>query len=323
MMKSAVDISVIVPCYNGAKFVRETLESALQQTHPPLEVIVVDDGSTDDSAAIAESFGPPVRVIRQANAGESSARNKALQLARGTHCYFLDADDLVCPTTFETMSGAIINPLRDVVLVGHAKFKESAKEPYDEVLPQQTDLLPGILSSNYGPPICWLVPTELARRAGGFCESLRYFEDWDFWCQVALAGGQLKPLQVAGALYRRHAGAQTFLMRANGADRDRTRGRESQLDRAKLVDRAIQKVAQSTELTAQFGPAAFWAGCTAIRAARREGVHWNECRSLLDSLASLMRISAPTLRQSRLGQLSRVLGLRNALALREAFGGLV
>lgn len=68
-------VSVVIPCYNGAPFLRETLESALNQTHPPLEVVVIDDGSTDDSAAIAESFGPPVRVIRQENQGESVARN--------------------------------------------------------------------------------------------------------------------------------------------------------------------------------------------------------------------------------------------------------
>ena len=58
-------VSVVIPCYNAAPFLRETLDSVLAQTHPALEVIVVDDGSTDDSSAITESYGPPVRVIRQ------------------------------------------------------------------------------------------------------------------------------------------------------------------------------------------------------------------------------------------------------------------
>jgi glycosyltransferase involved in cell wall biosynthesis len=91
---SSATISVVIPCYNGAKYLRETLESALAQTHPPLEVLVVDDGSTDDSAAIAESFGPPVRVIRQPNQGESVARNRGIDEARGEWVAFLDADDL-------------------------------------------------------------------------------------------------------------------------------------------------------------------------------------------------------------------------------------
>jgi glycosyltransferase involved in cell wall biosynthesis len=90
-------ISVVIPCYNGARFIRETLESVRAQTRPVLEVIVVDDGSTDDSAAIAESFGPLVRVIRQPNQGESVARNRGIDEAKGDWIAFLDADDLWLP----------------------------------------------------------------------------------------------------------------------------------------------------------------------------------------------------------------------------------
>jgi len=64
-----LSVSIVIPCYNAAPFLREALDSTLRQTVPAAEVILVDDGSTDDSAAIAESYGPPVRVIRQANQG--------------------------------------------------------------------------------------------------------------------------------------------------------------------------------------------------------------------------------------------------------------
>lgn len=100
-MSDKSSVSVIIPCYNGAPYLRETLESALAQTHTPLEVIVVDDGSTDDSAAIAESFGPPVRVIRQENQGESVARNRGIDEARGEWIALLDADDLWKPRKLE------------------------------------------------------------------------------------------------------------------------------------------------------------------------------------------------------------------------------
>jgi glycosyltransferase involved in cell wall biosynthesis len=93
-------ISVITPCYNGAMYLRQTIESVLTQTYPPLEMIVVDDGSTDDSAAIAESFGPPVRVIRQRNAGTAAARDAGLALAQGEYIHFLDGDDLLQPDSF-------------------------------------------------------------------------------------------------------------------------------------------------------------------------------------------------------------------------------
>ena len=100
-------VSVVIPCYNAAAYLRETLDSALGQTHPPLEVIVVDDGSTDDSAAIAQSYGPPVRVIRQENQGESVARNRGIDEAKGDWIAFLDADDLWKPTKLQKQLGAV------------------------------------------------------------------------------------------------------------------------------------------------------------------------------------------------------------------------
>ncbi|WP_166832036.1 glycosyltransferase family 2 protein [Thalassoroseus pseudoceratinae] len=93
-MEIAPTVSVVIPCYNAAPFLRETLDSALNQTHPPLEILVIDDGSTDDSAAIAESYGGPVRVLRQPNQGESVARNWGIEEAKGDWIAFLDADDI-------------------------------------------------------------------------------------------------------------------------------------------------------------------------------------------------------------------------------------
>jgi len=100
-------ISVVIPCYNGENFIRETIESVLNQTHLPLEILVVDDGSTDHSAQIAESFGSPVRVIRQVNQGESVARNRGLDEAQGNWVAFLDADDLWMPEKLAAQVAAI------------------------------------------------------------------------------------------------------------------------------------------------------------------------------------------------------------------------
>ena len=99
-------VSVIIPCYNGAAFLPETLQSVLDQTHPPLEVLVIDDGSTDRSVEIAASFGPPVRSISQKNQGESVARNRGLTEARGEWVAFLDADDLWQPSKLERQLAA-------------------------------------------------------------------------------------------------------------------------------------------------------------------------------------------------------------------------
>jgi glycosyltransferase involved in cell wall biosynthesis len=90
-------ISVVIPVYNGARYLVASIESALAQTVEPAEVIVVDDGSTDASSKIARAFGPPVRVLTQPNLGPAAARNLGVEHAGGDLLAFLDADDLWMP----------------------------------------------------------------------------------------------------------------------------------------------------------------------------------------------------------------------------------
>src|SRR4249919_215905 len=94
-------ISAVVPCYNAGPFLRQTLQSVLAQTCPVFEIIVVDDGSTDESAAVAKTFRPLVRVIQQENRGESVARNRGIDEAQGDWVALLDADDIWEPTKLE------------------------------------------------------------------------------------------------------------------------------------------------------------------------------------------------------------------------------
>jgi glycosyltransferase involved in cell wall biosynthesis len=90
-------VSVIIPTWNRAGLVRTAIESALEQNYPHLEVLVVDDGSTDATEDVVKSFGAPVRYIRQANAGAASARNRGIREATGDLVAFLDSDDLFLP----------------------------------------------------------------------------------------------------------------------------------------------------------------------------------------------------------------------------------
>ena len=89
-------VSVLIPCFNAGRFIGETLRSVLAQTHKPLEIIVVDDGSTDNSAEEVSRF-PEVKLIRQSNAGVTTARNVAVANCRGDFIQYLDADDLLSP----------------------------------------------------------------------------------------------------------------------------------------------------------------------------------------------------------------------------------
>ena len=89
--------SVVIPCYNAEGYVGEAIESALNQTYRPVEVIVIDDGSTDGSLDVIRSFGDRIRYESGPNRGPSAARNRGVQLARGELIQFLDADDVLHP----------------------------------------------------------------------------------------------------------------------------------------------------------------------------------------------------------------------------------
>src|SRR4051794_10354756 len=87
-------VSVIVPAYNYERYLSLAIESALAQTHSPLEVIVVDDGSTDDTPRVLAAYGDRIRAIRQPNQGAGAARNTGIAASRGDYLAFLDSDDL-------------------------------------------------------------------------------------------------------------------------------------------------------------------------------------------------------------------------------------
>ena len=112
-------VSIVIPCYNQARFLHTSVASARSQTCAPLEIIVVDDGSTDDTAAVACALG--ATVIRQRNAGVSAARNAGLNAARGAFVIFLDADDELMPDAVETGVQALTSNDAAVCAVGRAR----------------------------------------------------------------------------------------------------------------------------------------------------------------------------------------------------------
>ena len=209
--ESAPSISVVIPCYNAAAFLRATIESILGQTHPVLEVIVVDDGSTDDSANIAESFGPPVRVIRQPNQGESAARNRGIEAAAGEWVAFLDADDLWLPTKVELQAEAIRSAPADVVCVtgDFLLFGEGQEERLCS-LPARYDAPHPLREMLVGFTVhidCAVVRRAAALRTP-FPESIVHAEDAIFFVLLRSQGRFLRipePL----ARYRRHGPQQS------------------------------------------------------------------------------------------------------------------
>src|SRR5439155_23564909 len=99
-------ISVLIACYNGGRYLAEAIESVLKQTYPRVELIVVDDGSDDDSADVARRFGSALALVSQPRAGIGAARNRAVSLATGDFLAFLDADDRFLPDKLERQMAA-------------------------------------------------------------------------------------------------------------------------------------------------------------------------------------------------------------------------
>jgi glycosyltransferase involved in cell wall biosynthesis len=119
-------VSVIVPVFNGARFVREALDSILRQTYQPVEVIVVDDGSTDETGKMLDEFGPRVRRASQAHSGQSVARNRGVELATGRYLAFLDADDLWPAEKLAAQVAILEEDSQCDLLFGHAEqFRQS------------------------------------------------------------------------------------------------------------------------------------------------------------------------------------------------------
>ena len=205
-------VSVIIPCYNAAAFLHETLESVISQEYPgPLEVLVADDDSTDGSREIAESFGPPVRVLPkppEAKRGVAAARNRCIRAATQPLVAFLDADDLYMPGHLNALAEVMMaRPELGLVYDRGFDFDSSSgqilnrrfSEPHE---PRTTpDKL--LLDQCFGTGDV-MVRRSVFDRVGLFDESLRHGEDHDMWLRIVeVFSAAYVPFD--GFRYRQHA----------------------------------------------------------------------------------------------------------------------
>ena len=178
-------ISVMIGVYNAAPYLGEAIESALAQTRPPFEVIVVDDGSTDGSGDVARSFGSSVMVVSQENAGNGSARNHAVRLASGDLFAFLDADDRFTPDKLALQSRALEADEELDVVFGHVR---------EFISPELTEEQRGLVRPPAPEPMAWTAPNlMLIRRAsfmrvGPFAEDLKVGVTVDWYARATEAG---------------------------------------------------------------------------------------------------------------------------------------
>ena len=191
-------VSVIVPLYNAAPFIGETLDSIVASTYRPLEVVVVDDGSKDDSLAAAQTFAAKhkeVRVLHQSNAGVSAARNHAIREAKGEWILPVDADDKISPTYITNA----IDAIRDNVRIIGCRAYFFGDKNGEWCLPEFSHEL---LARKNMIHVSSMFRKADWERVGGFCEEDIYREDWDFWLSLLELGGEYVRLDEVGLFYR-------------------------------------------------------------------------------------------------------------------------
>lgn len=213
MSLSPPTFSIIVPAYNAASTLGETLDSVAAQTDQSWEAIVVDDGSTDDSAVIANDYAARdarFSVVRQENRGRSLARNAGVALSSGKFLCFLDADDVYLPSFLEAQHRFIVeHPDFDVYSCNVDEWMpDGSRSPcgvrpaYDGVVETRLD---DLIERNRLTVLTVLRP-DMFERLGGFRASLDRQEDYDLWVRAAVVGSRLLHNPETLALWRQRPG---------------------------------------------------------------------------------------------------------------------
>lgn len=199
-MKNSL-VSVVVPCYNHGKFLEESIRSVQESTWPYIEIIIVNDGSDDNSEEVAKELVnryKNVSYLYQQNAGPSVARNNGILAAKGEIILPLDADDLISSQYIEAAVREFDNdPELKVVYCEAEKFgAKSGKWELDEFSLEKLACKNMIFVSALFKKSDW-------KKAGGFSEEMTWgFEDWEFWISLLKTGGKVKKLPLTGFYYR-------------------------------------------------------------------------------------------------------------------------
>jgi glycosyltransferase involved in cell wall biosynthesis len=186
-------VSVVIAAYNAAKWLGKAVESALNQTCRPLEIIVVDDSSEDDTARVVRGYGEKVRLIQQENAGASAARNTGIRAAKGDFIAFLDSDDYWLEDKLEKQLAILLaNP--SLRWCSGNYLVESAAGLFEAEVPPASDtivFLDSYLKGTKGCCCTKLIERELLFAAGLFSEDVKQSEDTELWFKIAFRAPEL------------------------------------------------------------------------------------------------------------------------------------
>src|SRR6478672_7558577 len=200
-------VSIIIPAFNYGHFIRETLESVLDQTYRSWECIVVDDGSTDNTSHVVTEVAAlcnKIKYVRQANQGQPAALNTGLRVCRGEYIQLLDADDLLERCKFEKQVGYLERTPEVDIVYGSTRFFRDGNpnerrfsllaDPDRPWMPEVSgtgdEVLPDLLRGNIMTVNAPMFRRRVFERTGLFDEGLDPIQDWDYWIRCAMAGAR-------------------------------------------------------------------------------------------------------------------------------------
>jgi glycosyltransferase involved in cell wall biosynthesis len=210
-------VSIIIPCYNQARFLHQAAASCLAQNYSALEVLVIDDGSTDDPrAALGElAQHPQLTFMRQENRGVAHARNAGIAASSGTFVKFLDADDWLAPTLVARQVEMLCaDPALGFVYCDRIRTDEQGAALDTGTVGKRSasldgDLFPLLLYGGFFPPMTVMLPRSILERVGNFDQSVVPCEDYDLWLRITAHGYRVQFLNQPLAYYRRHDASAT------------------------------------------------------------------------------------------------------------------
>jgi Glycosyl transferase family 2 len=203
-------VSIIIPCYNCERWVAEAIESCIKQTYPNIEIIVVDDGSTDGSLEILRRFLPSIRLETGPNRGGNSARNTGFALSSGEYIQFLDADDYIEP---DKIAGQVqfLEQTRANVVYGDFRYRKHLPDVRFSYLDEsiqfggtEQDLLASLLSMGTMNGGAILYRRHVINQVGGWDERLSASQDRDFLISVAISGAKIRYQPGCQFVYRKY-----------------------------------------------------------------------------------------------------------------------
>jgi glycosyltransferase involved in cell wall biosynthesis len=222
-------VSVVIPVFNGERFLREAVQSVLDQKYSPIEIIIVDDGSTDGTATVARSLGETVRYLHQTNQGPAAARNRGIEHAQGSLIAFADADDLWPSTKLGVQLLYLINDAAIEIVMGRIQQVRLSKTVNGQT--QAEEFAEPAFSVNLGSAV---IRKSVFERVGLFDETMRYSEDVDWFMRAREAGAAIVTIDAVTLLYRQH-------------EENMTRGKStSELNVLKALKRSLDRRREQT-----------------------------------------------------------------------------